>query len=200
MTEHITVRRELLRQVLETTERSKETAMHQTLIARTPESGLFGGIAQDLDWAATELRAALEQPAVEPVAEVVYLERGGNAGIATRIVEIDDPRRERLQAGTKLFTAPSPQQPALEPVAWIRPSGRAMLDAGGYCTVYAFDDGMSNHSVPLYTAPQPPADVPLLTDDERQEIINANGGYGGTNLVGVSRAIEQAVRQKAGLK
>ena len=37
-----------------------------------------------------------------------------------------------------------------EPEAWIRPSGKAMLDAGGYCTVYA-STGMSNHSTPLYT-------------------------------------------------
>lgn len=37
-----------------------------------------------------------------------------------------------------------------EPVAWIRPSGKAMLEAGGYCTVY-LSSGMSNHSEPLYT-------------------------------------------------
>lgn len=36
------------------------------------------------------------------------------------------------------------------PVAWIRPSGKAMLEAGGYCTVY-LSGGMSNHSSPLYT-------------------------------------------------
>lgn len=38
---------------------------------------------------------------------------------------------------------------ALEPVAWIRPSGKAMLEAGGNCTVYA-SEGMSNHSTALY--------------------------------------------------
>lgn len=37
-----------------------------------------------------------------------------------------------------------------EPVGWIRPSGKAMLEAGGYCTVY-LSGGMSNHSSPLYT-------------------------------------------------
>ena len=48
-------------------------------------------------------------------------------------------------------------QPAQQgPVAWIRPSGKAMLEAGGYCTAYA-SDGMSNHSTPLYTHPSPQA-------------------------------------------
>ncbi len=41
----------------------------------------------------------------------------------------------------------------VEPVAWIRGSGTAMLDAGGYATVYA-SEGMSNHSRPLFTAEQ----------------------------------------------
>lgn len=46
------------------------------------------------------------------------------------------------------------EQPGVEPVAWIRPSGKAMLEAMGHCTVYA-SEGMSNHSMPLYAAPQP---------------------------------------------
>ena len=41
-----------------------------------------------------------------------------------------------------------------EPVAWMRPSGKAMLETGGCCTVYA-SDGMSNYSAPLYTHPAP---------------------------------------------
>lgn len=45
----------------------------------------------------------------------------------------------------------------------------------------------------------PPAEVPLLTDEEMMEMVTANAGYGGTNFDRVARAIEQAVRQKAGL-
>ena len=43
-------------------------------------------------------------------------------------------------------------------VAWVRPSGLAMLEAGGYCTVYR-SDGMSNYSAPLHTADQQAAAV-----------------------------------------
>ncbi len=48
---------------------------------------------------------AAEVPLPEPRAIVKYLETGGNAGIATRIVEKDDPALERLRAGDGLFTA-----------------------------------------------------------------------------------------------
>ena len=52
-----------------------------------------------------------------------------------------------------------------EPVAWIRPSGKAALEAGESATVYAFE-GMSN-TVPLYAAPvaQPAP--------EKQEMLKA---------------------------
>lgn len=46
---------------------------------------------------------------VEPVAKVELMTTGGNAGLATRIVEIDDHLRERLRPGQLLYTAP-PQQ------------------------------------------------------------------------------------------
>lgn len=51
-----------------------------------------------------------QQPVQEPVAEVKLMVTGGNAGVATRIVEIDDPMRERLRPGDKLYTAPQPRQ------------------------------------------------------------------------------------------
>lgn len=58
------------------------------------------------------LRERLAQPEQEqePVAEVKLMMTGGNAGLATRIVEIDDPMRERLRPGDKLFTTPQPQR------------------------------------------------------------------------------------------
>jgi len=61
------------------------------------------------------LRAVLAQQAepVEPAAKVELMMTGGNAGLATRIVEIDHHLRERLRLGQLLYTA-SPQQ--AEPV------------------------------------------------------------------------------------
>ena len=51
---------------------------------------------------------------VEPVAQVELITAGGNAGIATRIVEIDSPYRERLLPGTKLYTHLSPRASVLD--------------------------------------------------------------------------------------
>lgn len=61
------------------------------------------------------LTAALASQPAEPVAVVRLMERGGNAGLATVIHEIDDPLRERLQPGTKLYAAPQPQRVPLTP-------------------------------------------------------------------------------------
>ena len=46
------------------------------------------------------------EPVQEPVAKVELMTTGGNAGLATRIVEIDDHLRERLRPGQLLYTAP----------------------------------------------------------------------------------------------
>ena len=71
------------------------------------------------------LRAAIQQaeaqqPATpEPVARVELMQTGGNAGLATRIVEIDDPLRERLRPGDVLYTHPSPGEPVGQaPSVW----------------------------------------------------------------------------------
>ena len=48
---------------------------------------------------------------VEPVAKVELMTTGGNAGLATRIVEIDDHLRERLRPGQLLYTAPPQRKP-----------------------------------------------------------------------------------------
>lgn len=52
--------------------------------------------------------AAIQQAESEPVARVELMQTGGNAGLATRIVEIYDPLRERLLPGDVLYTHPSP--------------------------------------------------------------------------------------------
>ncbi len=45
----------LSKEVIDALTRARETAMHQTLCARIPESGKFGDIAQDLDYALTTI-------------------------------------------------------------------------------------------------------------------------------------------------
>ena len=56
--------------------------------------------------------AQQHEPVQEPVAKVELMTTGGNAGLATRIVEIEDHLRERLRPGQLLYTAP-PQRPPL---------------------------------------------------------------------------------------
>lgn len=57
------------------------------------------------------LRAALAELVQEPVAKVDLMTTGGNAGLATRIVEIDDHLRERLRPGQLLYAAPPQRKP-----------------------------------------------------------------------------------------
>ena len=90
------------------------------------------------------------------------------------------------------------EQPAVKPVAWIRREARSWLAAEGYCTAYSSPP--CDHPVPLYTAPQAqqPAEVPFLTDKEILEM--ANDGVFLGNVKEIARAVESAVRKKAGLK
>ena len=57
---------------------------------------------------------ALAEPVQEPVAKVELMTSGGNAGLATRIVEIDDHLRERLRPGQLLYAAPPQRKPLTE--------------------------------------------------------------------------------------
>lgn len=64
------------------------------------------------------LRTALQSAqASEPVARVELMQTGGNTGLATRIVEIDDPLRERLHPGDVLYTLPAPGVPEFSRIA-----------------------------------------------------------------------------------
>lgn len=213
MTEHITVSRELLRQVLEPIERATETAMHQTLVARIPESGFFGGIAQDLNWAATELRAALEKPAVEPVAWRLKDEEASDRyGKPIHVyydcadIRLDHPDASKLTNMLEpLYTAPQAQQPAVEPYGW-HVTGSNELLRGEYAQSDAESDvkryGGTARAVALFTAPPPPADVPLLTSAEvvKCALCSPHSPTENNWLLAFARAIEQSVRQKAGLK
>jgi len=70
--------------------------------------------------AITDLRAALSQQAepVEPVAKVELMMTGGNAGLATRIVEIDHHLRDRLRPGQLLYTASPQRKPLVDPAEY----------------------------------------------------------------------------------
>ena len=50
----------------------------------------------------------------EPVAKVELMTTGGNVGLATRIVEIDDHLRERLRPGQLLYNSPPQRKPLTE--------------------------------------------------------------------------------------
>ena len=56
-----------------------------------------------------DLAMRKDQEGREPVARVELMKTGGNVGLATRIVEIDDPLRERLRPGALLYTSPPPK-------------------------------------------------------------------------------------------
>ena len=102
------------------------TAAQQALEALVSQ---FDGRADAIDI----LRAALAQQAehfcdthctwadhaagcvmAEPAAKVELMTTGGNAGLATRIVEIDDHLRERLRPGQLLYTTPPQRKPLTE--------------------------------------------------------------------------------------
>ena len=75
---------------------------------------------QAVSAAIVALWAALAQQAepVEPVAKVELMTTGGNAGLATRIVEIDDHFRDRLRPGQLLYTAPPKAEPPVDPAEY----------------------------------------------------------------------------------
>lgn len=64
------------------------------------------------------LRERLAQPVQEPVAEVRLIRTGGNAGLATHIVQIVEGY---FPAGTKLYTSP---QQHIEHCIWARSGNR----------------------------------------------------------------------------
>ena len=75
-------------------------------------------------WAWAGWKAASKQPEQEPVAKVELMLTGGAAGLATRIVEIDDHLRERLRPGQLLYTGPPQRKPLTdEAIAQIAAQG-----------------------------------------------------------------------------
>ena len=97
------------REAFEAEMRCEEVWGHRSLEKRP--DGRYQNWQVNAMWDVWQARAALS-PKGEPVARVELMTAGGNAGIATRIVEIDVPSRERLRHGTKLYTTqPAPAKP-----------------------------------------------------------------------------------------
>jgi hypothetical protein len=100
----ITIDRATVEQALEALEMAKING----------RAGLLPTEIEEIADAITALRAALArqaEPVQEPAAKVELMMTGGNAGLATRIVEIDHHLRDRLRPGQLLYTAPPKRQP-----------------------------------------------------------------------------------------
>jgi hypothetical protein len=115
-----------------------------------------------VDWmkANHDLEAALAEP-VQPVAKVELMTTGGNAGLATRIVEIDDHLRDRLRPGQLLYAAP-PQRPA-EPVGVVT----SMVKGGVTWHRWPADmpDGTHLYAAPSASVSEAPQRKPLSEDE-----------------------------------
>lgn len=57
---------------------------------------------------AAQAEAKTDEPVGEPRARVELMKTGGNAGLSTRIIELDIATRERLRPGDLLYTHPAP--------------------------------------------------------------------------------------------
>lgn len=157
---------------------------------------------------------ALEQPAVEPYGWHVT---GSNELLRGEYAQSDAESDAKRYGGTAravaLYTAPQAQQPAVERDPWKGLSDVQWVDImnandawHGYTVDEALREAVKLTESKLKTnntATPPPADVPLLTDQDIGEVL----GFGEyttastrTTMVGIARTIEQVVRQKVGLK
>lgn len=89
-------------------------ALHEAVAFRE------GGRQKAID-AINALRTAIQQaegePVAEPCARVELIKTGGNAGLSTRIIELDIATRERLRPGDLLYTHPAPGVPEFSRIA-----------------------------------------------------------------------------------
>ena len=105
---------------------------------------------EHLDVAINALRTAIQQAESEPVGEprarVELMKTGGNAGLSTRIIELDIVTRERLHPGDLLYTHPAPGVPAdvvRDAIATVREQYRGTdWGKGAECICDAIDAAM----------------------------------------------------------
>lgn len=188
--DNITVSRELLRQAIEALENIAITGPDDDgvvwlnlpgngttgkAIIRVGKSGLIASqcatlAGEQLRSAADALRTALEQPAVEPVRPDV-LEK-----LSYHCLERDDLTLDDCLT-------------YLQTNGWHKVRGRTERSMLLQLTAL------------MAASPPPPAEVPLLTDDELDALeVRERPANGPKSTLNFARAIEQAVRQKAGLK
>jgi len=108
-------RRALERALTQRPAAQTEREAFEAWYAALPNNGRKAGLTLLDAWQARASLPAPQQatpePVGEPVARVELMQTGGNAGLATRIVEIDDPLRERLRPGDVLYDRPAPGVP-----------------------------------------------------------------------------------------
>lgn len=151
-----------------------------------------------------ELAMRKAQEGREPVARVELMQTGGNVGLATRIVEIDDPLRERLRPGTKLYTSPPPTAEGREPVAWRvrRSDGEHELFFHEPTAKQRAECFVPHSSAePLFTSPPPKSDEER--DAERlliaaQAVVDWHGELGHDSLAMAELRAALAAQQKGG--
>jgi len=89
-----------------------------------------------------------------------------------------------------------------EPVVWMHPDGRVVTANTMECALRdggAMRSSLIDYTIPLYTAPQPPADVPRLTDQEMLDlIVMVCDAADLEESLHVGRMVEAEVRRRMG--
>ena len=141
--------------------------------------------------------AAIQQAESAPVAKVELMTTGGNAGLATRIVEIDDHLRERLQPGQMLYTHPAPGVPvawnSIQIASWI--GSQLMHEPSMFerATVCKFVRSLGRHPTLLKHSPKLHAAPSVPDDVVRDAISTVREQYRGTDLGKAAEGICDAI-------
>lgn len=174
----------------------------KAMIEQAIEAAFSPYCTQDLAILVPALRAALAEPAVEPVAWY-----DGNKFYAT------ESAAYMACADIKNLRPVRAPQPAVEPVAkhcmphgwvinWPHPDGGTRPVYHPSSIQPKFGNDMKPDMYPVYTSPPPPDEVPLLTEQELRSMhhIEEFGLFcDADEFEQIARAIERAVRRKAGL-
>lgn len=146
--------------------------------------------------------AAIQQAESAPVAKVELMTTGGNAGLATRIVEIDDHLRERLRPGQMLYTHPAQGVPvgqapsvwnSIQIASWIgsqlmhEPSMFERAEVCKFVRSLGRHPTLLKHSPKIYQAPSVPDDV------VRDAISTVREHYRGTDWGKAAESICDAI-------
>lgn len=147
------------------------------------------------EWA--ERAKAAPEPVGEPVARVELMQTGGNAGLATRIVEIDDPLRERLRPGDSLFAQPAPVVPDGFALVPVEPTEEQW---GGLARdiMLAFDMNAKSPALLINVLTNLGHEIPQWLRDEIKDPESTYVLSKGTRAVIIYRAMLAASQQKGG--